>query len=138
VVPGPSLNHCTFKSTLVAAVIAAGFIAPVDAADPIKIGVVTPLSGTYAGIGQQVKWGLELAAKEINAAGGIMDRKVELIYEDEEANPSVASQKAEKHFQVSKVDFLTGTVNSASTLVVAKSRNGTNASLPPPFLFPTQ
>jgi branched-chain amino acid transport system substrate-binding protein len=98
----------------------AGFIAPVDAADPIKIGVVTPLSGTYAGIGQQVKWGLELAAKEINAAGGIMDRKVELIYEDEEANPSVASQKAEKHFQVSKVDFLTGTVNSASTLVVGQ------------------
>jgi branched-chain amino acid transport system substrate-binding protein len=114
------LNHCTFKSTLIAAVIAAGFIAPVDAADPIKIGVVTPLSGTYAGIGQQVKWGLELAAKEINAAGGIMDRKVELIYEDEEANPSVASQKAEKLFQVSKVDFLTGTVNSASTLVVGQ------------------
>jgi branched-chain amino acid transport system substrate-binding protein len=38
--------------------------------DPIKIGVVTPLSGTYTGIGQQVRWGLELAAKEINASGG--------------------------------------------------------------------
>lgn len=93
---------------------------------PIRIGVVTPLSGTYAGIGQQVKWGLELAAKEINASGGVMGRKLELIYEDEEANPSVAVQKAEKLFQVNKVDFLTGTVNSGSTLAVGQlaERNG--------------
>ena len=88
--------------------------------DPIKIGVVTPLSGTYAGIGQQVKWGLDLATKEINASGGIAGRKVELIYEDEEANPAVAVQKAEKLLQVSKVDFLTGTVNSGSTLAVGQ------------------
>ncbi|MBK9246365.1 MAG: ABC transporter substrate-binding protein [Burkholderiales bacterium] len=87
---------------------------------PIRIGVVTPLSGTYAGIGQQVKWGLDLAAKEINDAGGVMGRKLELIYEDEEANPAVATQKAEKLFQVSKVDFLTGTVNSGSTLAVGQ------------------
>ena len=79
---------------------------------PIRIGVVTPLTGTYAGIGEQVKWGLNLAAKEINASGGVMGRQIELIYEDEEANPSVAVQKAEKLFQTSKVDFLTGTVNS--------------------------
>ncbi|MGH8821680.1 MAG: ABC transporter substrate-binding protein [Rhodoferax sp.] len=87
---------------------------------PIKIGVVTPLSGTYAGIGQQVKMGLELAAKEINAGGGVMGRKLELIYEDGEANPAVAVQKAEKLFQVNKVDFLTGTVNSGATLAVGQ------------------
>ena len=87
---------------------------------PIKIGVVTPLSGTYTPIGEQVKMGLDLAAKEINAAGGINGRKVDLIYEDEEANPAVATQKAEKLFQVEKVDFLTGTVNSGSTLAVGQ------------------
>lgn len=87
---------------------------------PIKVGVVTPLSGTYAGIGQQVKWGLDLAAAQINAAGGVMGRKLELVYEDEEANPAVATQKAEKLFQVGKVDFLTGTVNSGSTLAVGQ------------------
>jgi len=90
------------------------------AQDAIKIGVVTPLSGTYAGIGQQVRWGLELATREVNAAGGIMGRKIELMFEDEEANPSVAVQKAEKLFQVGKVDFLTGTVNSGSTLAVGQ------------------
>lgn len=89
-------------------------------AQPIRIGVVTPLSGTYAGIGQQVKWGLDLAARQINAAGGVAGRPIELIYEDEEANPAVAVQKAEKLFQVNKVDFLTGTVNSGSTLAVGQ------------------
>jgi ABC-type branched-subunit amino acid transport system substrate-binding protein len=91
-----------------------------QSAGPIRIGVVTPLSGTYAPIGQQVKWGVELATREINDAGGIMGRKVELLFEDEEANPAVATQKAEKLFQSSKVDFLTGTVNSGSTLAVGQ------------------
>lgn len=108
------------KTTALAALMSATALTTVYAADPIKIGVVTPLSGTYAGIGQQVKWGLELATKEVNAAGGIMGRPVELIFEDEEANPAVAVQKADKVFQVNKVDFLTGTVNSGSTLAVGQ------------------
>ena len=108
------------KTTILAALLSATALSGAYAADPIKIGVVTPLSGTYAGIGQQVKWGLELATKEVNAAGGIMGRQVELTFEDEEANPSVAVQKADKLFQVGKVDFLTGTVNSGSTLAVGQ------------------
>jgi branched-chain amino acid transport system substrate-binding protein len=109
-----------YRTTIIAALLSATAISGAYAADPIKIGVVTPLSGTYAGIGQQVKWGLELATKEVNAAGGIMGRQVELTFEDEEANPSVAVQKADKLFQVGKVDFLTGTVNSGSTLAVGQ------------------
>jgi branched-chain amino acid transport system substrate-binding protein len=109
--------HKTFVATTLALAAASAFA---QAGAPIKIGVVTPLSGTYAGIGQQVKWGLDLAAAQINAGGGVMGRKLELIYEDEEANPAVATQKAEKLFQVNKVDFLTGTVNSGSTLAVGQ------------------
>ena len=41
---------------------------------PIRIGVVTQLTGTYAGIGEQVKWGLNLAAKEINASARKLSR----------------------------------------------------------------
>ncbi len=109
------------QKTIVATTLAlAAATAFAQAGAPIKIGVVTPLSGTYAGIGQQVKWGLDLAAAQINATGGVMGRKLELLYEDEEANPAVATQKAEKLFQVNKVDFLTGTVNSGSTLAVGQ------------------
>jgi branched-chain amino acid transport system substrate-binding protein len=110
----------TYRTTIIATLLSATALGSAYAADPIKIGVVTPLSGTYAGIGQQVRWGLDLATKEVNAAGGIMGRPVELTYEDEEANPAVAVQKADKLFQVNKVDFLTGTVNSGSTLAVGQ------------------
>jgi len=90
------------------------------AAEPIKIGVATPLSGTYAGIGQQVRWGLEMATEEINADGGVDGRTLELVFEDTEANPTIAVQKAEKLFDVENVDFLTGTVNSGATLAVSQ------------------
>src|ERR1700730_17201289 len=67
------------------------------AAESIKVGVDTPLSGTYAQIGKQVRWGAELAVKEINTAGGVAGRKFELIFEDEEANPPAAvRQRATK------------------------------------------
>lgn len=111
------------KATIgVSAALVAGLAGSALAQDgePIKVGVVTPLTGTYAGIGEQVRWGLELSAKEINENGGIMGRPLELIFEDEEANPSVAVRQAEKLFQSDGVDFLTGTVNSASTLAVAQ------------------
>jgi len=111
------------KQLKIVAALAVAFAAGQAAAQgagTIRIGVVTPLTGTYAGIGQQVRWGIDLAIREMNKKGGVLGRKLEAIYEDEEANPNVAVQKAEKLFQVSKVDFLTGTVNSGSTLAVGQ------------------
>lgn len=102
-------------------ILAAGFASVAMAeGNAIRIGVVTPISGTYAGIGQQVTWGLDMAAAEINANGGIMGRQIELVYEDSEANPAVAVQKAEKLYTSENVDFLTGTVNSGATLAVGQ------------------
>jgi len=111
------------KLTTLAAstILAAGFASIAMAeGNAIRIGVVTPISGTYAGIGQQVTWGLDMAAAEINANGGIMGRQIELVYEDSEANPAVAVQKAEKLYTSENVDFLTGTVNSGATLAVGQ------------------
>jgi len=118
--PRLNVNRLSIATALASAAVGLPVCAVAQDASVIRIGVVTPLSGTYAGIGQQVKWGLDLAAAQLNASGGILGRKLELIYEDEEANPAVAVQKAEKLFQVSKVDFLTGTVNSGSTLAVGQ------------------
>jgi len=108
---------------IISAVTAAGLLAFATGAaaqEPIRIGVVTPLSGTYAPIGEQVRWGLELARDEINSSGGIDGRTVEFIFEDSEANPSVATRRAERLFQSEDVDFLTGLVNSGSTLAVGQ------------------
>src|SRR5262249_55286996 len=98
------------------------------AADAIKVGVVTPLSGSYAPIGKQVRWGAELAVKEINGAGGV-GGPFELLFEDEEANPPVAVRKSEKLLQQDKVDLLTGTVNSGSTLAVGQVAERNNRIL---------
>jgi branched-chain amino acid transport system substrate-binding protein len=113
------LDHTSLSTT---AALLVGILSSTgtQAEDTIKVGVDTPLSGTYAQIGKQVRWGAELAAKEINAAGGVGGRKFELIFEDEEANPPVAVRKAEKLLQQDKVDLLTGTVNSGSTLAVGQ------------------
>jgi len=91
-----------------------------QAQEPIRVGVVTPLSGSYAPIGKQVRWGAELAVQQINAAGGVNGRKFELLFEDAEANPPVAVRRAEKLLQQDKVHLLTGTVNSGATLAVGQ------------------
>lgn len=100
------------------------------AAEPIKIGVLTSFSGTLAPVGQQVKMGVELAAKDVNAAGGVLKRPVQLVFEDDESNPQVAARKAEKLLQQDKVDFITGTIHSGATLAVAQiaERNNKLAS----------
>lgn len=110
------MKHNLLTTTTIAMLLASSAYAQ----ETIKIGVLTPLSGTYAGIGQQVRWGIDQSAEEINTAGGIAGRQIELVYEDSEANPAVAVTKAEKLFTVDNVDFLTGTVNSGATLAVGQ------------------
>lgn len=114
------MKKSTIRGSTMIAALALALASTAYAADPIKVGVVTPLSGSYAPIGKQVRWGAELAVKEINAAGGVGGRPFELLFEDEEANPPVAVRKSEKLLQQDKVDLLTGTVNSGSTLAVGQ------------------
>ncbi len=67
-----------------------------DAADPIKIGAVLPFSGGVELYGQQARLGLELAAADINAAGGIRGRPVQIIYRDDGTRPNIATEAARK------------------------------------------
>jgi urea transport system substrate-binding protein len=67
-----------------------------NSAEPIKIGAVLPFSGGVELYGRQAKLGLDLAAKEINAAGGILGRPVEVIYEDDKTDPAAAVDATRK------------------------------------------
>src|SRR5215510_696637 len=60
----------------------AGLALPGQAADPIRLGVVDELTGPQAEAGVLVMRGVKLATDEVNAAGGIMSRPVELKVED--------------------------------------------------------
>ena len=61
------------------------------AAEPLKLGLLAPLSGSVPTFGQSTKEGAELAVKEWNAKGGVLGRQIELIVEDSqcEADPAV-------------------------------------------------
>src|SRR5260370_42682742 len=65
-------------------------VGAVAAADPIKIGMVAPLSGPGAESGRFQTQGAKLAAEEINKAGGVLGRPLELVIEDDQTtNPGV-------------------------------------------------
>ncbi len=84
--------------------------------EPLKIGVYGPLSGDAAMVGQTMVEGIELATKQINEAGGIDGRQIELIIEDDEQSPKVAVSAANKLVYDHKVIGVIGTVNSSCTL----------------------
>jgi branched-chain amino acid transport system substrate-binding protein len=84
---------------------------------PIKIGHLVPLTGFLSPMGDYASKAGKLAIEEINAAGGVLGRKLETIVDDE-TNPGVGVQKATKMIQQDKVDFLLGTVSSAVALAI--------------------
>jgi branched-chain amino acid transport system substrate-binding protein/urea transport system substrate-binding protein len=82
------------------------------AADPVKIGVVQPFSGGLELFGNQAKLGLDLAAAEINAAGGIAGRQVELVYEDDKTDPKTAVERANSLVRGGGVVAISGPITS--------------------------
>ena len=62
----------------------------------IKIGVTQPLTGAFAASGNYVAQGAKIAEDDINKAGGVLGKKIELIIEDNKSNPTEAVATAEK------------------------------------------
>ena len=85
----------------------------------IKIGMVAALSGPSASMGKALPQGIDLAIKEINAAGGILGRQVEVFYRDDEGDPTKAKNMAEELVDKEKVKFMLGPVNSTSAVAIA-------------------
>ena len=85
------------------------------AADPIKIGVLLPLSGRNAAIGQIQKNAVLMAAAEINARGGIKDRKIEPLLADTKGTPDGGRAAIRKLIQTDNVRVLGGGFSSSAT-----------------------
>ena len=69
---------------------------PARAAEPIKIGVAGPYSGDLAPYGIPTKQACEMIAKEVNAKGGLLGRKIELLIQDDQCKPEIAANVATK------------------------------------------
>ncbi|HLH91332.1 MAG TPA: ABC transporter substrate-binding protein [Xanthobacteraceae bacterium] len=103
-----------------AAQIAAPFVVSAWAEDTVKIGMDNPLTGTYAALGKNEQYGAHLALDQINAKGGILGRKVELLEEDSTSGDAgTAVQKARKLIDRDKVNFIIGNINSALAAAIA-------------------
>jgi branched-chain amino acid transport system substrate-binding protein len=101
--------------------VAAPYIVKAQGEQTIKIGVDNPLTGIYTALGKNENTGMQLAAEQANAKGGILGRKIELVIEDSTSDKTdVAVQKARKLIQSDKVDFLIGNVNSSQAIAIAQ------------------
>jgi branched-chain amino acid transport system substrate-binding protein len=89
------------------------------AEEPIKIGFPIPLSGPTAVYGEPILKGAELAVYEINAKGGVLNRKLELLSRDSKANADEAVRLARELIIKDNVDFLVGTLTSAEAPAVS-------------------
>ncbi len=103
------------RAALLAAAIAS---APALAADKVKIGFLSTLSGPGAGLGVDIRDGFQLAVKSLGGkVGGL---PAEVIVADDAQNPDTAKQTTEKFLKKDKVDFMTGIVFSNLMLAVGK------------------
>jgi len=87
--------------------------------DVIRIGHLTPRTGFLGTLGEFAVQAVDMAVAEINAAGGVLGRKIELIKEDS-VNPQTASTKAERMIERDKVAVLIGEISSASGLTISQ------------------
>jgi branched-chain amino acid transport system substrate-binding protein len=88
-------------------------------AQPIKVGLITPLTGDVKTFGESIKNGFELAVSEVNAKGGIMGRKIETVITDDKNDPTEASNAAIKLISQDRVKLIVGSVTSKCSIPVS-------------------
>ena len=100
----------------VAALAGAATTIPANAAEPIRIGWLSSLTGPLSSAAIAENQGVQFAVEEINAAGGINGRKLELITRDTGGEPTKAVNFAKQLAFADKVHFIIGPVNSGESL----------------------
>lgn len=90
----------------------------VDTGNPFVIGVVAPLSGPFAAVGQEIVQGMQLAVDNLNDGSGILGRKVQLLTRDDGGTTAKAILAAKDLLQNQKVDALFPDAISAETLAI--------------------
>lgn len=108
----------TRLGVVTATTFAALLLAGTAMAQAIKIGVNEPLTGAFAASGTYVVNGARIAADQINAAGGVLGRPIELVIEDNKSNPTEAAAVAEKLITSDKTPVMMGAWGSSLTLAV--------------------
>ncbi len=86
----------------------------------IKLGVFGPFTGDAAAYGQSQKEGVEIAVKEVNAAGGVLGKKFEIVYADDAGKPEQAAAVALRLANQDEVTVLLGSISSGASLAASQ------------------
>ncbi|MBC5765267.1 ABC transporter substrate-binding protein [Ramlibacter albus] len=110
----PATRGGFFASPRTLAFVAAASLglATAAAAQPVRVGLIGPFTGGSADFGNSVRYGAELAVKEINEVGGYLGRKLELVVRDDKADPETGLKAAQDLVLREKVDFTIGFCNT--------------------------
>ena len=103
--------------------VASPFVVRALGDEPVKIGLVDPLTGAYAAVAQNEVAGAKLAVDEINAKGGILGRPIQLLVVDSANDVGTGVQKASKLIEGDGVSFIIGDLNSAVAQAIAQITN---------------
>ena len=118
-------------SSLAAALLAAATVSPAalaqGAGGPIKVGLMLPNSGTFAGLGTAIENGFKLYVQE--QGGKLGGREIQYFKVDDESDPSKATDNVNKLIKRDSVDVLVGTVHSGVALAMAKAAKESNTLL---------
>lgn len=109
------------------------FAGATQAQDTLKVGALLPLSGNYGFLGITERIGIDMAVEDVNAAGGVLGQKVEVLYEDAGA-PAQAVRKATQMLESNKVAFFVnggGSAVSAAMFEFAQRNKVVNLAIDP-------
>jgi len=113
------VNKRTFITLVVAAVTAVSFGASAQTNEPIKIGSVLSVTGPAAFLGDPELKTLQLYVERINAQGGVLGRKLELIQYDDGGDANKANNFTKRLLESDKVDLIIGGTTTGSTMAMA-------------------
>lgn len=89
--------------------------------DTLKLGVIAPVTGDVASIGQAAQAAIKLSVDEVNRAGGVNGKPIEAIFEDGKCAASAAANAAQKFINVDKVNVILGGACSGETASFVKA-----------------
>jgi branched-chain amino acid transport system substrate-binding protein len=89
----------------------------------LLIGAIAPLTGPNGTMGSGAKMGANLAAKEINASGGVLGKRLEIVFRDDEGNSNKAVQVAQELISNLRVRAILGPINTPNALAIAPILN---------------
>jgi len=111
-----SAVHVVAAAAIACTAVGAG---PASPSDPIKIGVILPLTGSSAGVAQDLLRGIQLAFSE--NGNTVSGRKVEIVTADDQNTPATALTEARRLVENDKVSLLMGSLNSSVALTLLPS-----------------